>query len=250
LDWKQQEYRVFASYAQEVDLIRQINEEDADFHSLIMQEFDHYFKGNRDMVKTFNFMLIYGGGVAKLAQQLGLTMAEARALKRDYFARFKFVDAFFRQVKETAIRRGYVFNKFGRRYYLPRDKYGNTQEYKLNNYLIQGSCADYVKMVMNKLEVYFSDKPQNVLLQVHDEFCIETPIGDYGWLHDVMAIMSDSMAIFGVKLGVDVEMTFRSWGEKVKWDLEKMAPKEDEVANTPTSYCFEEEGALDEGWAA
>jgi hypothetical protein len=133
---------------------------------------------------------------------------------------------------------------------LPRDKYGNTQEYKLINYLIQGSCADYVKMVMNKLEVYFANKPQNLLLQIHDEFCIETPIGDYSWLPDVVAIMEDSMDIFGVRLGVDVEATFTNWSEKVSWDMDKMAPKEEVDVNPTADYSFEEEGALDEGWEA
>ncbi|MCX6224359.1 MAG: DNA polymerase, partial [Bacteroidia bacterium] len=248
LDYKQQEYRVFADFANEIELIRKINEEDADFHKMIMEEFDQYFHGNRDPVKTFNFMLIYGGGYAALAEKLGIPVKEAKDLKRDYFSRFTNVKSFFDDIKKEAIREGFVTNKFGRRNYLPRDKWGGTQEYKLVNYQISGSCADYVKMVMNKLEMYFKDKPQMVLLQVHDELRIDTPIGDYDWIPDVVTIMEDSLEFFKVKLGVDVSVAFDNWSEKLAWDVKNQCVKEIKIEESYTGSDdpFEDEGEIEE----
>lgn len=250
IDYKQMEYRGFAAYAGETELIRQINEEDADFHTIIMNEFPEYFKGDRAKVKTFNFMLIYGGGINALAEKLAITVASARDLKKTYFSRFQNVDKFFKAVKRTGEECGFVLNKYGRRYSTPKDFWGNLQSYKLINYLVQGSCADYVKDRMNKLEVYLKDKPQRVLLQVHDELIIETPIGEYEWLHGAIEILEDSMEIFGVKLGVDVSVSFNSWADKQDWDLNTMSTKGDSDVGPRTgdteNYIFETEDAEEE----
>jgi len=67
----------------------------------------------------------------------------------------------------------------GRMYFVEEAKYMEgrvrTFEYKLTNYLIQGSAADQTKAAM---EWYCkSTKHGRLLLSVHDELVIECPVG-------------------------------------------------------------------------
>lgn len=65
IDYKQQEYRLAADYAGETDLIEQINN-GADVHTATGK----LMGVPRSQAKTLNFMLLYGGGVAKLCLAL------------------------------------------------------------------------------------------------------------------------------------------------------------------------------------
>jgi len=74
-DFSQQEYRVFLDYIKEEDIIHEINVNKIDFHTLVYNEMKDSIK-DRKATKTFNFMLIYGGGALKLAGMLGLKASD------------------------------------------------------------------------------------------------------------------------------------------------------------------------------
>lgn len=58
--------------------------------------------------KTINFGLIYGMGARKLAQELGISLAEAKAFMERYFARFSHIKEFYDEVETRAREQGYV----------------------------------------------------------------------------------------------------------------------------------------------
>lgn len=66
-DYDQVEYRLMLDYAREMVLINQIVNDGLDVHDATEAALK---LGDRDTAKTMNFMLLYGGGVAKLADAL------------------------------------------------------------------------------------------------------------------------------------------------------------------------------------
>lgn len=79
-DWSQIEFRMFAHYAKDADLVAAYSIEGTDFHSVVAELFGNMIP--RKIIKNFNFMLLYGGGVNKLAVMLAdnLTTDEAQQL--------------------------------------------------------------------------------------------------------------------------------------------------------------------------
>lgn len=67
MDYDQVEYRLMLDYAREMALINRILNEGLDVHDATEAELE---LTDRDEAKTMNFMLLYGGGVPKLADAL------------------------------------------------------------------------------------------------------------------------------------------------------------------------------------
>lgn len=132
--------------------------------------------------KTINFGLIYGMGARKLAQELGISLAEAKAFMERYFARFSHIKEFYDEVETRAREQGYVTTLAGRRRPLPDMLSQSAQsralaERQAVNTLIQGSAADIIKSAM--LAVHGDEELRNLsarlILQVHDELVLEAP---------------------------------------------------------------------------
>lgn len=124
---------------------------------------------SRKYAKTLNFMLLYGGGAAKLAKALSIPQDEAEKLKRKYFAAMPYVEHFISIVRQTIKERGWVRNWAGRKYTFPDRNYS----YIGPNYLIQGGCADVVKGAMNAIDELLHGSRNRLLLTIHDELVCE-----------------------------------------------------------------------------
>jgi DNA polymerase I-like protein with 3'-5' exonuclease and polymerase domains len=79
-DWSQIEFRMFVHYANDQELIDAYSKDGTDFHNVVAELFGNLIP--RKIIKNFNFMLLYGGGVNKLAVMLAdnLTVTEATTL--------------------------------------------------------------------------------------------------------------------------------------------------------------------------
>jgi DNA polymerase-1 len=121
----------------------------------------------RKSAKMSNFLTIYGGGDQKLADGLGCTLEEARAIRQAIFAACPEIKYYMRAVMDTAKTRGYVFNWHGRRSYFQDPNFA----YKALNYLIQGGCADVTKIAMNRIQALLREKGyrSRMVMTVHDE---------------------------------------------------------------------------------
>jgi DNA polymerase I-like protein with 3'-5' exonuclease and polymerase domains len=125
----------------------------------------------RKIVKTINFGIMYGSGDDKTGEAIGVSTEEARKMKAEYFATFPAVQAFMERIQKEAKRLGYVDSPYGVRYRAERGA-----EYRLTNYIIQGTAAQILKSGMVKLGELFRKKYQGrseMLLQIHDELLIE-----------------------------------------------------------------------------
>lgn len=171
-DYDQMEMRKFADYTRDPVMIDALENKHFDYHTHVAGQVWNAFPGQpnfkryRKIAKAVNFGLIFGVGREKLAMKIGQTPDQAQAYKMEYFSKMPYADYFIQKVHETVINRGYVVNRFGRRYYIPADK-----AYVGVNYLIQGSCADIVKNRMIACGRWLKQNGclSRLVVQVHDE---------------------------------------------------------------------------------
>ena len=171
------------------------------------------FKRMRYVGKRVNFALIYGASLNAVKEICSDTdPAVVEKLYNGFYARFKDVRTYGNYVKQTWARNnGYCTNLLGRRYYLNEDK----DVYKLNNYLIQGSAADIIKLVIMRVDDYLTTHGCKTRLQgcIHDELCICVAKGEHNVIYDIQKIMQNTVKTF-VPLVAEIEVTNTNWAEK------------------------------------
>lgn len=205
LDFKAAEYRLMVDYSMEMDLVNKINA-GLDVHTACQELMG---LSDRDTAKTMNFMKLYGGGAQKLADSLNISLQKAYELSDKYWASLPRVAQFIKTVSHTAKVRGYVMNWFGRVCRFPDPRFS----YAAPNHLIQGGCADAVKVAMNKLDLLFSDKKSRMLLQVHDSILFEVHETELSLVTEIKKIMENAYPFKNVPLLCDVSWSNKSWGD-------------------------------------
>lgn len=131
----------------------------------------------RGIAKMIAFSLLYGMGLDELAYRLGITRAEAQKVRSAYLDLWPGLRQMQKDIKDRA-RAGLSIRTWGgREYYCepPRVIEGRlrTFDYKLLNYLIQGSAADCTKEALARLDE--AGLPGRFLLSVHDEISWSLP---------------------------------------------------------------------------
>ena len=216
-DYSQMEVRVFMSYFRNKTIDEILNKDDVDFHSeaaklaFNVEESSDKFKEYRQAAKAITFGTIYGIGNKKLSQQLSTTPREAGQYKKQYFAGMEGSKDFFDEVVKTVTVRGWIKNRYGRKYRINPDL-----AYKGVNYLLQGTSADMLSERMLEVDQYLDAKKSNILLQVHDEIICEIHDSE---LEDVPYAIRDILQTnsLDIPLQVDMEVCKGSWA--VKKDL-------------------------------
>ena len=136
----------------------------------------------RRSAKAVNFGIVYGISAFSLSQDIGVSVAEAKAYMEAYFATFPGVRKYMDEVVEQARETGFVETIFHRRRDLPELKSSNFNlrsfgERVALNMPIQGTAADIMKLAMvavhKRLEAEFPEA--RLVLQVHDELIVECP---------------------------------------------------------------------------
>jgi DNA polymerase I-like protein with 3'-5' exonuclease and polymerase domains len=163
--------------------------------------------------KALNFAKVYGAGVSKLAAMLGISEDEARAFVTGYEKAYPDVMAFMELVSKTIRKRGYVTNRYGRRYYVDRNF-----AYKGTNYLVQGSGADLMKTAMIAVEDFLASNnlKSRMLLTIHDELVLEIHVDE---THIVVPKVKEIMEYApwsSVPIIVEAEKTTTDWANKTK----------------------------------
>ena len=224
-DYSQIELRILAHMSQDpalLDAFRQGEDIHARTAALIFDlPQDKVSPDQRRMAKTINFGLIYGMGANKLAQELKLATAEARAFIDRYFARLSGLKTFYERVIEGARERGYVVTLAGRRRWLPGILSANGQtvsqaQRQAVNTVIQGSAADVIKLAM--LAAARDDELRlleaGLVLQVHDELLLELPEKGAREAGARLALLMESVRPGGTKLSVPLAV---DWGTGHDW---------------------------------
>ncbi len=188
-DYSQIELRVFAHIAGD-DVMAEAFKSGQDIHrstaaKLFRINPEDVTGDMRTAAKAVNFGLLYGKGEFSLAQDLGISMREAKAFIADYLGAFPKVRDYMKNIVEDAKEKGYVTTLLGRRRALPELSSSNFQmrafgERAALNTPIQGTAADIIKLAM--VRVYRRLKEENLsarlILQVHDELIVEAPLSE------------------------------------------------------------------------
>lgn len=208
IDFDQMEFRLLLEYANEKEVIRNILENGVDVHQATADKMGT----TRTQSKVINFMLLYGGGAEKLAAALNVPLDKAKKLKQDYFRALpnvkEFIDDVIHKAKYSCKK---INNWFGR-------KYNVNPEYAFiaPNHLIQGGCADLVRVAMNDLESYLRDKKSKMILQIHDEILFEVHKDELHIVPRLKDIMEAAYPYRNLPLTCAVSHSWKSWGDKVK----------------------------------
>ncbi len=181
-DYAQQELRILAHFENGALLNKYNADPEYDMHNDLLV-YCRDVAGvdiNRNGVKVLNFGDIYGMGVGELARKAKIDYLTAKLLKRA--KRAAMPD--FHDLDEDIKRRGRndipIHTWGGREYeceeghYVEKFKRHMTFEYKLLNYLIQGSAADCTKEAVIRYH-YHCDRQARFLLTVHDECNVSAP---------------------------------------------------------------------------
>ena len=151
----------------------------------------------RSRAKAVNFGIVYGIGAYSLSQDIGVSVKEADAYIKEYLRNYSGVDAYMKNVAESARETGYVEDMFGRRRYLPELKSSNFNmrsfgERVARNMPIQGAAADIIKIAMIRVSRRLEAEglQARMILQVHDELIVECPESEQ---ERVKALLTEEM---------------------------------------------------------
>ncbi len=174
LDFASQEFRVMAHFAEgrAAEIYR--DDPKADFHQIVsdLLEQEAGLHLPRKPVKIVGFSLLYGAGVKKLAESLGVDFAVAQKIRRLYFQVLPGVAELMEDVSSRGRHGQPVRTWGGRVIYAEPPRVGPKGEhwdfsYKLLNYLIQGSAADQTKETI--IRGGYKTRRRRFLTSVHDQ---------------------------------------------------------------------------------
>ena len=220
-DYSQIELRVLAHLSKDKHMIEAFNNGE-DIHKqaaskVLHKPIDEVTKEERSSAKAVNFGIVYGISDFGLASQLGISRKEAKAYIEQYLEEYSGVNNYMQNIVEEAKEKGYAVTLFGRRRYI--------KELSSNNYMvrefgkraamntpIQGTAADIMKIAMIKVhdELQKQNLKAKIVLQVHDEMMIETPIEEKEKVKKILKENMESAADFEVPLVAEISEA-NSW---------------------------------------
>ena len=137
-------------------------------------------KEMRYKAKSVNFGIIYGQGAFGLADNLGITRAEAKEIIDNYKREFPLIQKYMDDQINFAKEHEYVQTLMGRKRWL---KDINSSNFTVRGYAernainspIQGTAADMIKMAMIRIHQEMQKKnwESKMILQVHDELVFD-----------------------------------------------------------------------------
>jgi DNA polymerase-1 len=222
-DYSQIELRVLAHMSGDEGLIRTFIE-DQDIHTRTASEIfglpqDEISSEMRRKAKAVNFGIIYGISAFGLAQDIGVSNAEAKRYIDSYFDRYPKVRSFIDTTITRAKEIGYVTTLMGRKRFIPEltsssAPVRNFGERMAVNTPIQGTAADLIKLAMIKIHSILGARKarSRMILQVHDELIFEVPENEIEMLKKLVKEQMEGVLELAVPIKVDMGVG-KNWDE-------------------------------------
>lgn len=222
-DYSQIELAILAHLSQDEVLIKAF-ENNKDIHTetaskLFKIEEKEITPNLRRIAKSINFGIIYRMSDFRLAKELRITKEEAKGFINSYFDSYPKIKEFIINQINFVRNAGYSETILKRRRYIKEINSNNYLERSAAeriaiNSIIQGSAADIMKIAMVKVFNEFKSKKMEskILLQVHDEMLIESPIEEENEVKKILKIMMETAYTLNLPLRANIE-TGKSWGE-------------------------------------
>jgi DNA polymerase I-like protein with 3'-5' exonuclease and polymerase domains len=179
-DYNQQEVRILGHFEDGLLMDAYKKNPRLDVHTFVQQEIFKLLGVDlpRTPIKTLNFGLIYGQGVGSMAEKLNREVDEVKKFREAQFAALPGLKDLDKTIKQRGRAGQSIRTWGGREYFCEEPKLINgrhmTFEYKMLNYLIQGSAADCTKEATIRWhDAGLGDAKFEV--QVHDEVNMSAP---------------------------------------------------------------------------
>ena len=222
-DYSQIELRILAHMSGDDALIRTFIA-DEDVHTRTAAEIfglpaEEITPEMRRKAKAVNFGIIYGISAFGLAQDIGVSNAEAKRYIDSYFARYPGVRAFIDRTIEQARTTGFVTTLFERRRFIPELSSSTAPvrsfgERMAVNTPIQGTAADLIKIAMIRISEKLKSKglASKMILQVHDELVFELPDSEIELMKQFVQEEMEGVVKLSVPILVDLGVG-KNWDE-------------------------------------
>ena len=216
-DYSQIELRVLASLSRDPVLVNAY-QNDLDIHALTASELfdkkiDDVTKAERQIAKSINFGIVYGMGSQKLSREVHISKQEAKQFLEKFNQRFPVLAQWLDDNGIKARQTGVIHTVLGHRriideFLSPNKMIQAAGDRIAANSPIQGSASDIVKCAMLRLQSLLAqnDSKARIILQIHDELLLETPIDE---LEQTKAILIDAMTNacdIGIPLKIDLKV--------------------------------------------
>ena len=220
-DYSQIELRVLAHIANDETMINAFKNGE-DIHAVTASQvlgipLDKVTKEQRSSAKAVNFGIVYGIGEFSLAQDLHISVKEAKAYIDGYLEKYHGVRNYMAEIKERAKKDGYVKTMMNRIRYIPELKSPNYNVRQFGervalNTPIQGSAADIIKLAMVRVDrrLISEGLRSRLILQVHDELIVETHKDEVDEVKRILLEEMQGAADMRVPLKADISVG-HSW---------------------------------------
>lgn len=216
-DYSQIELRILAHLSGDEQLIRAYNEAE-DIHRLTASQvfhtpYEEVTPAQRSSAKAVNFGIVYGISSFGLGQDLNISRKEAEEYINRYFETYPKIKQYLDALVEQAKREGYVITMFGRRRPVPEIASSNFMQRSFGeriamNSPVQGTAADIMKIAMIRVanRLKRDGSAAKVVLQVHDELLVETPLKETEYVKQILREEMEAAADISVPLEVSVSV--------------------------------------------
>ena len=220
-DYSQIELRVLAHIANDETMINAFRNNE-DIHAVTASQvlgipLEDVTKEQRSSAKAVNFGIVYGIGEFSLAQDLHISVKEAKAYIESYLEKYHGVRNYMESIKEQAKKDGYVKTMLNRIRYIPELKSPNYNirqfgERVALNTPIQGTAADIIKLAMVRVDNRLINEglKSKLILQVHDELIVEAHKDEVDKVKQILSEEMQGAMELNVPLKVDMS-TGHSW---------------------------------------
>ena len=196
-DFAQIELRVIAALSHEERMINTILE-GGDLHSLTGE----LLGIPRQQAKVVNFLIVYGGGGARLAQQLRyeISEAEGKAIVRRYWQQYPAIAAL-NQILTQQVGLRLISGRW-----VPTGRYkdGGLRSHANLNFLVQGSSRELLVGAWRRF-ARDTDRERMVWFPIHDEMVLQVPNDR---VHEIAGEIGEAMSfdLYGVPIRAEADL--------------------------------------------
>ena len=214
-DYSQIELRLMAAFSKDETMVNDFNS-GKDIHAATAAKIfnlpiEMVDKDLRRQAKAVNFGIIYGITDYGLSQDLGIPVYQAKNFINNYFIKYPRVHEYMNELVDNAKKLGYAQTLFGRIRTIPELTQSSwfMREFGKRaamNMPLQGSASDIIKKAM--IKVYYALQDNNLkaklIMQVHDELIIDTPINEVDKVKSILKEAMESIVKLDVPLIAEV----------------------------------------------
>jgi len=199
-------------------------------------------KGMRQVAKSINFMILYGGSHKRLLQILkdngvrkqdgsAYTLKECERFVNLHRQTYRVLNSWIADVRKQAKKDCYVDNAFGRRRVLPalkkrprnekeREAFSKAERQAVNT-IVQGTAGDLFKRAMGRVTsgVQELGLRSRVVLNIHDEIILYAYRDEIPVLLPMIRERMEDFPQFNVPMKAEFSWSMTNWAEKKELDF-------------------------------